>query len=608
MASQCSDRADDSDISGREAALAYYHATVAYNTQGDHAAAANMAQRSFSELSNNDSWLTSPPSSLSDRARDAWLSQRRQFQLDRLVQSAKAYKGLAESFGTAGATSSSAACTSRNDCLSRAIDRLREGESIAAGLAGGGTVARAPAYDDYYLMLAELYQARANAADIEPAIRAYQSVASSPLTSGQAASARAKLATMTTSLGQEAAKKPTASDAAQAIRYFNIAREAEPKNVDAILGLAQVQLRLGGSSNDVAQLRNAESTFTEALALAGTDARKAAAYSGRGAARDALASLTGSSREGAIEDYAAASQLANSADTFLLLASACGDRGDWSCADENYTKGIDRLKAEGAPAARLSETLIAHANVRAEMPAYNAGSVRALLQQAVNTNPASPDAVMALARHDMKAGNWADAEAGFKRLVATSVAGADTYKAEAYSELSKLTAARPGGDLAQAIDYADEAVKLDSADPVYRRQLCLARIYRGASSVTSSKFAGTCALGSSAESGLLQAMFEMRKAQYSSTNGAASIRRDARDHINSALDRVTSGARIDFDWPAKTSQPPVKTQAVLLYLREATLACGGNYTFNPPQTDGITSADYAAARTFLDFYKSRLCT
>ena len=64
----------------------------------------------------------------------------------------------------------------------------------------------------------------------------------------------------------------------------------------------------------------------------------------------------------------------------------------------------------------------------------------------------------------------------------------------------------------------------------------------------------------------------------------------------------------DYDWPLEDSLPPVKTRAILLYLKEATLACGGNYTFYLPEANGITSTDYSAARDFLDFYRSRLCT
>ena len=608
VASQCSDRADDSDILGREAALAYFHAAAAYNDMGRHADAARMLGRSYDELSTNDGWLTTLPSGLSEKAEADWVAQRRGFRLGRMIEFAEAYQGLAAGFGTAGATSSSPLCTSRSDCLTKAINRLSEGQTLAAQLAGSATSPRSAVHDRYFLLLGELHEARNTAADIEAAISAYQKVASSPLGGSAASAARANLSAMTTRLGQDASRRLTASDTAQAIRYFTIASEADAANSDAVLGLAQLYMRLGMESNDVAQLQKAEAAYTDVLSTASSDARKAAAYSGRGAVRDELANLLGTSREGAIEDYEAASRLANSADAFIVLASACKDREDWACADANYTKGVAALKTDSASGPALSEALIAQASVRSQMPQYAPGDVRSLLQQAVNAAPASAGAVMALARHDMENGNWAQAETGFKRLVGMNTAGTGADKAEAYSQLSGLAASRPGGSLSQAISHADEAVKLDSANTAYRREACLARILAGATNVTKSENASAYALGVGAEASLLQAMFEMRKAQYAGTNGAAQIRRGARDNIDRALGMVEAGQTTDFDWPSASSLAPVKTKAVLLYMKEATLACGGNYSFNLPDVDGLTQDDYTAARNFLEFYKSRLCT
>ena len=608
VASQCIDRADDSDIFGREAALAYYHAATAYNQTNDHAAAAAALNKSFEELSTNDSWLTNLPAGLSERDAKAWETQRRAFRLNRLIQSAVAYRGLANAFGTAGASASTGACNSRNDCLSRAINRLSEGETLAGPLAGSAAEPRDADYDRFYLLLGELHEARNSAADIEAAISAYQKVASSPLSGSAKTSAKASLSAMATRLGQSAAQGTSASDTAQAIRYFNIARGADAANTDAVLGLAHLYRRLGTGTSDVAQLQQAEAAYTDALSSASSDAQKASAYSGRGATRDQLATLLNTSREGAIADYEAASQLANSSGTFIVLASACKDRSDWSCADSNYTKGIAALRAENAAPASIANALIAQAEVRAAMPSFGAADVRALLQQAANTAPGSATAVSALAQHDMENGNWAGAETGFKRLVSMDTTGSGVSKSMAYAQLGQLAASRPGGSLDQAIKYADEAVKLDSANAKFRREACLARILRGGSAVTAAENASACALGGTADAALIRAMFEMRKAQYAGANGAAQIRRSARDQIDLALGMAQPGQMSDFNWPATSSLPPVKTQAVLLYLKEATLACGGNYTFNLPNTDAITQADYTAARSFLDFYKSRLCT
>ncbi|WP_143435430.1 tetratricopeptide repeat protein [Henriciella aquimarina] len=608
VARQCAARADDSDILGRESALAYYHAASAYNALGDYRAAADMAERSFAELATTDSWLTTPPAGVSGRELASWTAPRQTFQADRILQYAEAYSGLADTFGASAATAPSGLCSSRMDCLSKAISRMTAEEGVTANLAGSTTEARSPQYDAYYLQLAKLHEARATAADTEPALTAYQKVASSPLAGPARAEARQALAGLATELGQAAMARGDSGSAGLAIRYFNIAREAQPQDPTPMIGLGNIYFAMASRAGDVDQLHTAEQAYTDALQYAATDAQKAAAYSGRGATRDALASLLGTSREGAIADYQAASQFANSADAYLTLAKACDARGDWACADDNYAKGIARLRGDGAPGSVIAQALIDHAGVRANMAQYSAADVRALLQDASNTAPASADAAIALARHDMRTGNWSAAETTLRRITAGGMENATAYRAEAWAQLSTLAASRPNPDLTEAVTYADEAVKLDSADPIYRRQACIARIYRGGSSVTNSANSAKCSLGTTPEALLLQAMFEMRKAQHVGTNSANRIRRSARDTIDSALATVQPGAMTDFDWPSETTLAPVKTRAILLYLKEASLACGGNYTFNLPEGNGLTAADYAAARNFLDVYKSRLCT
>lgn len=605
IARRCRDRADDSDILGREAGLSYYHAATAYDVLGDSAAAADMIERSFNELATSDRWLTTPPDGLSEAGQRDWLSQRRQFQLERLMLAASAYRGLADAYTQSPTSSFSNRCSSRLDCLSKAVGHLADGEAIAARLA---SVSREPLYDRYHLALGELYEARNRPGDSEAAIRAYQTVASSPLAGPAPATARANLAGLTTRLADDALERGGAADIVQAIRYFNLARDADPANAEAPLGLGQIYLDGGTAANDLAQLGRAETAFSDALALSTQDSQKAAAYMGRGAARSRIASLNGTSAQGAIADYQAAAQLADSAEAFLVLARSCKASSDWQCADENFARGIARLQSENASGKALSAALLEQADVRERMAVYGPGDVRALLQQAVNAAPASGEANMELARHDMAQENWSGAEAGFKRVVLPSTTGSDLLKAEAYGALARLGASRPDGNLEQAIGYIEQAADLDKANPDYPRELCLARIYRGGSSVTASRNARTCDLGASSGSLLLQAMFDMRRAQYAGASTAAQIRRTARDHINRALDITGPDHITDYDWPLEDSLPPVKTRAILLYLKEATLACGGNYTFYLPEANGITSADYSAARDFLDFYRSRLCT
>lgn len=611
IASRCSDRADDSDILGRESGLAYYHAATAYNTLGQYNEAARMAALSFDALDNNDPWLINAPDQLSDREEKVWYLPRRNFRLDRILQYGEAFQGVAESFRADGTAPGVTVCSAPMDCLSKAITRTSAGKSVAGEFSGSASAPREPEYDSYYLLLGELYSARGTAADTEPAIAAYREVAASPLATADRAKARQQLADLTIALGEAASAKEDAASSGLAIRYYNIALEAAPTSPEAHLGLGDVYLGLGLTSGSPDQLRSAEAAYTSAINNAESDAQRAAAYSGRGLARDTLADLLGTTHDGALADYQAASTFANSAEAFLTLAEACSVRGDWVCADNNYTQGIALLRSEGASGSEIAEALIGQADVRRYIGSYSAGDIRNLLQQAVQVAPGSATAIIELARHDMSQGNWASAENGFNKVARASTGGlngADRYRAEANAALSTLYVVRPSPDLVQAAGYADAAVQLDGTNPVYRRNACLVRIYRGGSSVTHSSNASRCALGNHAESLLLQAMFEMRKAQHVGLNSAQQIRRKARDLIDTALTMVEPGQLTDFDWPEASSLPPVKTKAILLYLKEATLACGGNYTFNLPETDGLTAADYASARAFLDFYRARLCT
>lgn len=606
IAADCINRADDSDLSGRQSALAYYHAAVAYNDANQFAEAAAALDASFEEISANDTWLTTPPAGQSQAERDAWIDSRAGFRLGRAVQSAIAYQALAARYEAGANLPPASICSDRMDCLSKALSRMSGAQGALSAFAATATTPPAAAYDNYYLQLARLHAARGTPADSEPAISAYQEIMA------RQPAARSELAALTSKLGSAASERDDAGSATLAIRYFDIARQADPTAFKPELGLGNVYLRLGQAGNDIVQYQTAEAAFTRALSKASTTSEEASAYVGRGSARDAIASLQGTSREAALADFQEASSRASSGDVYLVLANAYKDQGNWAKADTDYRKAINALKSEGAASADvISEAYLDHAHVLEKLGTASTAEIRSLYTNAVTADPNSAVPLMARAQFDIEAGNWAMAEADLKRIATSNsrsgLQDVVSYKPMANSLLADLYASKSPPDYATAMKYADEAIRLDGTNPKYRTEACLARILRGRDGVWADDAEATCNLGTDANELLVRSMFAMRRAQYASVANANRIRRDARDDADDALDAGASGMT-DLGWPSRTAPGPARTKAILLYIQEASLACGGNYSFDLPTDEGVTQSEYAQASAFLDAYKSRKCT
>ncbi|MGB3627589.1 MAG: hypothetical protein WA989_17295, partial [Henriciella sp.] len=566
--------------------------------------AASALDASFNELPANDSWLTTPPAGQTEAQRDAWVSERAGFRLGRATESAVAYRGLASRYEAGANLPSASICSDRMDCLSKALNRLSGARGALSAFAATATEPPRPEYDNYYLQLARLHAARATPADSEPAISAYQEIMA------RQPAARSELAALTTELGSDAATRDDAGSATLAIRYFDIARQADASAFRPEIGLGNVYLRLGQAGGDIVQYQAAEEAFTRALSKASSRSDEAAAYVGRGSARDAIASLQGTSREAALADFKEASDRASSGDVYLVLANAYRDQGNWEQADTDYTRAITALRSEGASGATLAKAYMDQAHVRSQIGTAPA-NIRALYSQAVSAQPNSAKPLMARAKFDIAHGDWAAAEADLLRVASATSRGslddAIAHKPEANSLLADLYASKPSPDYATAVRFADEAVRLDGTNPEYRAEACLARILRGRDGVWGDGAEAACNLGTDTDELLVRSMFAMRRAQYASVANANRIRRDARDDADDALDGAGSGVT-GLDWPTRTSPPPTRTKAILLYIQEAALACGGNYTFDLPTDEGVSSQEYAQASAFLDAYNSRKCT
>lgn len=599
------DRADDSDLSGRESALAYYHAAAAYNDVSNFAEAARALDASFEEVAANDSWLTTPPAGQSEAELDAWVKSRAGFRLGRATESAIAYQGLASRYDAGANLPPATICANRTECLSKAVTRMSAAQSALSAFAATATTPPTAEYDNYYLQLARLHAARGTPADYEPAISAYQEVMA------RQPAARAELAAMTSALGSEAAERTDAGSATLAIRYFDIARQADTTAFEPEVGLGNVYLRLGQAAGDIAQYQAAEAAFTRALNKAATPSQEASAYVGRGSARDAIASIQGTSRDAALADFQEASSRASSGDVYLVLADAYKDQGNWAKADADYTRAITALQAEGASGEVLSEAYMNQAHVRTKLGTSGAPAIRALYTNAIAANSASAVPLMARAQHDISTGNWSMAEADLLKIASANtrsgMTDAAAYKPEANALLADLYASMATPNYTKAVQYADEAVRLDGTNAEYRTEACLARILLGRNGVWGDGAEAACNLGVSPEGLLVQSMFAMRRAQYASVANANTIRRDARDNADDALDEIDDGVT-DLGFPTVGGPAPARTKAILLYLQEASLACGGNYSFNLPTDEGVSQAEYSQASAFLNAYKSRTCT
>ncbi|MEM7766677.1 MAG: hypothetical protein AAF253_04225 [Pseudomonadota bacterium] len=630
LARRCESVADnDTNLRVRERGVAYYHAGRAYLDAASMSsgqpsieplqASVALLRASFDNLQNTDGWLNTVPETLRtvrseaerERAIRAWTAQTQAFRLDRVLAYATALTSLSETVETARLDPRRATCTRRETCLSLAIDRMSQDRQVAQPYARLEDGTRGEQYDRFHLLLGDLHRARDGALDGQDAIDAYETVVNSPINGPLKADARERLE----SYAVELADTALAEDGNErgAIQLYTRALAANRQSARALSGLGNAHLRLGTDDEDAALLRQAEEYFSRALAADTEPLAQAAAFRGRAGTWEALASI-GDARDitggldpfdRALLDYEQAASLSGEAEDLLGWASACERKRDWACAADKFNQAVAQLRAdpEASPNA-LSDALLRQASA-ADAAGRNPDEVRDILLAARAETPRSAKPVLKLAGHQFKHGDETAAAATLAALTGSNATqtfvDAPTFQAEAYSLLSSVNAL--SNRFSTAVENADRAADLRRSDESYTRIACLARI-RAGGRWTNDSDEPRCSLGTSPDELLLQAMFQMRRAQRLSVSGARAARQIARSNLDFALSTVTDEDVTDFDWPRAETLPPVGTEKILIYLKEASLACNGDYDFNLPD-DG---RDYRDVQNFLNTYSARLCT
>lgn len=619
MANECVAASGDSDR--YRAAYAAFNAARAFNQIGDtssdpassdalqaYASALKHIGTSLVLVSNDDPRLANESNKSKKLAND-------RFRLDRVNEKGRALVGLGLPM-EAGAIPNSTPCsmTAREGCYTEAISWLNKNESLISPLAASpGEISD----DNFYYLRGRAYAA--SGTDAIKAISDLQKVTAQPSLS---ASANGILASVSLKAGQTAARDLTNSGQNTAINFYRIAVTANPRAVEADMGLGDAYTWLGDNAtvNHNENYNNAVRYYTDAINGSSDGAMQSRGYQGRGKARVALSVQPDGKNDpamlrDAIADYNAAAGLEpkNPAPR-LNLARALSKAGQLAQASTAYSQATGLMSPDSAQA---SAALMELGDVKAKLNAPP-GEVRAAYERAKIGNRES-------ARPDLEIGKSYFSEAvssgdNGSLLVNASQAlqaainragGADAppapgetdVKADAYYYLSLVSAKR--GSLLDAVKNADDAARVGAANPAYGLHACVAHIMRGGTSVGADNSLSCAGSDGTAQGLLLRGMFYLRNAQYVAS-AAKGISRDtarfAFEQGMNAADRSTTPIALEdsFKWPGAPATPPIRN--LLEYGKAKAAACQGLSSTLP-----LSSSELRAAQSYFDFYHVEKC-
>jgi hypothetical protein len=411
--------------------------------------------------------------------------------------------------------------------------------------------------------------------------------------------------------------RPETSDspaAQRAVALYEKALKFDPRNLDLNLGLGDARLiiaRAAAAPDKAAWFARARDAYSEALNAGPTGPKLQAANAGLGRAARGLGQLReaiGFYKAAAGNDLRITSELG---ETQVEYARSLNDGAEKQAAYRDAETTYRNLQRQpGLPAAAKAAILITLADVQGQQP-NRVADVRATLLEALAADPGSVGSRLQLAKNYFTQSMFGEAENHFLQVVsATGGAngapppGQAKMKADAYYYLS-LIKARGGTASKEAVDYADQAVRVGGSESPYREQACVAHILRGGTSVADSNSIW-CAGSDQPEGLLLRGMFYLRHAQYAPA-AAKSISRDAAKFaLEQGLREATrAGAPapkpLSFTWPGSTATPPA-VRDLLEYGTGVVEGCAGLSA----QVD-LTQAQYDAASAFYSFYKVNDC-
>ena len=656
---QCETVAASPGLKGYEAGIAAFNAARAYlgqasgtsNSSSQFVKAAELMNTSFNRLS--DAALMSSDRGTLGFSKREWRKWQKApltgFRYDRSLAYASALEGLANTVPFVATTM----CSSKPDCLSKALARLSD-EEVAAPFAPRGSSQGDWRYNEFYYRRGALHQARGQLADTDIAIDNYNKVLASRRSERKAEAAQA-VETLALAVADENRVRGGMS-LSQAIKYYSVALGARPDSGRAQEGLGQSYLQLCREGTTTPAQRvtdclSARTAFEAAKGLAGADQTLVLLGLGESlsVAAAELAKVNPGDgnillyKQGSVDAYAqAASGSGGNAKAQLSLANALKatqpDRAseayrqyvamelaypDWIAADwqspvgplfqqkVNAVSDIDDRRSVAGAIMALYEIRSASNGLRKDVSL-------SLLNAALAAQPSLIEASLKVGRlHLMPPTNPTAANAAFLSVVNATggpngppAVGRQKERAEAFYELGRAEALKSSTSMraqtsAAGVKYAREAFSLDGAEPRYKKAACLSYIATFKPTAEDPGNASWCSGIGGADGQLLLGMYYLRIAQ----TAPASRRNALRDEAQSAfiqgkgLVPQTAGAGPVFasDWP---NAPASMSIATLLEVgRAKAIACNGasvNLALSP--------ADISAASSQFDFFPVGACT
>ena len=158
---------------------------------------------------------------------------------------------------------------------------------------------------------------------------------------------------------------------------------------------------------------------------------------------------------------------------------------------------------------------------------------------------------------------------------------------------------------ANAVKYADLAVKVGGRETPYREQACIAHILRGDKAVTDPGNSAACTGNDQPEGLLLSGMFYLRYAQYAPPAAKAALRDAAKTNFQQGLREATrqgSPAPPPISFTRAGASTPPAVADLLKYGTGVAEGCSG-LTANVD----LNQAQYDAASSFYTTYRVNEC-
>jgi tetratricopeptide (TPR) repeat protein len=495
---------------------------------------------------------------------------------------------------------------------------LGKGITALEDLLNSGVQRGTPLYSQVVFQRATAYQTRASGTlDFNNAIDGFALIAEggAGVDATLRENARRNLIDAAVKAGANELRPDTSdSPAAQrAVALYEKALKFDPRNLDLNIGLGDARLiiaRAAAAPDQAAWFARARDAYAEALNAGPTGPKLQLVNAGLGRATRGLGQLResiGFYKAAAGNDIKINSELGETQVEYARgLNEGAEKQTAYKDAEQTYR---NLLKLPGVPAASKASILITLADVQGQQP-NRVADVRATLLEALAADPGSVGSRLQLAKNYFTQSMFGEAEGHFLQVVsATGGAngapppGQAKFKADAYYYLS-MVKARGGAASKEAVDYADQAVRVGGSESPYREQACVAHILRGGASVADNNSIW-CAGGDDPQGLLLRGMFYLRHSQYAPAT-AKSISRDAakfafEQGLREANRAGATPKPLSFTWPGSSATPPA-VRDLLEYGTGVVEGCAGLSA----QVD-LTQAQYDAASSFYSFYKVNEC-